>query len=144
MTSGLVINEICLSVYPTSAFSLNFIPMWTIAEVVLLTIVSSVSSGQTSRQLSADHPTGLSGYISLASGAESIINQGELPKPSFTPCNNAAAIFRLWHGFKKMSQLSIETVLGKCCGAYGCHRLQPSSWQTTTRRWNINVCRPLG
>lgn len=105
-----------------------------ISEVVLLTIGWSVSSGHTSRQLSAllDQPTGLSGYIGLASGAKSIINQGGLPKPSFTPCNNAAAIFRLWHGFKKMSQLSIETVLGKCCRAYGCHDYSPAAGKITT------------
>lgn len=117
-TLGLVIDEICLSVHLLPAFSLNSLIMWMITGVTLLTIVSSVSSGQASRQLSArpDRPTGLSGYIGLASGDKSIINQGGLPKPSFTPCNNAAAIFRWWHGFKKMSQLSIETVLVNAAG----------------------------
>lgn len=32
-----------------------------------------------------DHPTGLSAYIGLARRTKSIIKQGELPKPSFTP-----------------------------------------------------------
>lgn len=122
------------SVCPVPAFSLNSAIIWTISEVLPLTIVSNVSSGHTSRQLAAllDHPTGLSGYIGLASRAKSIINQGGLPKPSFTPWNNAAAIFRLWHGFKKMSQLSIETVLGKCCRAYGCHDYSPAAGKITT------------
>lgn len=133
-TLGLVIDGIRQSVCPVPAFSLNPVIIWTISEAVLLTIVSRLSSGHTSRQLSAllDHPTGLSGYIGLASGAKSIINQGRLPKPSFTPCNNAAAIFRLEHGFKKMSQLSIETVLGKCCRAYGCHDYSPAAGKITT------------
>lgn len=133
-TLQLVIDGICQSVWIVPASSLNSVIIWTISEALLLRVVSSVSSGHTSHQLPAllDHPTGLSGYIGLASGAKSIINQGGLPKPSFTPCNNAAAIFRSWHGFKKMSQLSIETVLSKCCRAYGCHDYSPAAGKTTT------------
>lgn len=57
-TSGLVIDGICQFLCPVPVFSLNSVIIWTISEVGLLTIVSSVSSGHTSRQLSAqlDHP----------------------------------------------------------------------------------------
>lgn len=44
-----------------------------------------------------DHPTGLSAYIGLARGDKSIIKQGELPKPSFTPQHAAlTAMFKLF------------------------------------------------
>lgn len=114
---------------------LNPLIMRTISGVVLPATVSSVSSGHTSRQLSAllDHPTGLSGYIGLAGGAKSIINQGGLPKPSSTPCNNAAAIFRLWHAFqKKCHSYQLRQRSGKCCRAYGCHDCSPGVGKITT------------